>query len=200
MILIPLMAAAVFGTLGISNSICNTIGKFAGYFLTYELGGFLGRKMSKKTDSWLFDINRGAFVVVVSAGIISACYLAFGGNVVLKALYRIPVGVLMSFALFCLFFENPAFDFFALAGRVTLQGYLLHVASCVWVKTFTPAYPYWLDGIIFVVIVCLGYFVPIALDKRFGKSVLYSILFHPYSNFNRLHAEYVARKHEKAGK
>lgn len=101
-----------------------------------------------------------------------------GGTLVLKALYKIPIGVLMSYSIFSITLNCPISNFFTLAGRFTLQIYLFQVVINAWIKTYTPSLPFYIDLIIFIGITWLDYYVPILLAKKYNNSVMYQSLFH----------------------
>lgn len=156
----------------------NVIGKFLGYYLLYEWGYFWGRHLTEGTERNFFQVKWGVVLLTLSAIVICLGYLYGGDALALKALFKIPIGVLMFYSLCSIFLRLPSIDLFALAGKYTLLIYFFQFTATAWIVTYTPSLTLWKNVIIFAVIVWFNYCVPVFLADKYKDTQAYKILFH----------------------
>ena len=155
----------------------NDVGKFFGYFFLYELGCFLGSKLTPETEKDFFRLSWGTVACVSSSIVIFVGYVLGGGTLVLNALYKIPIGVVMSYSICSIVINSYTPKYFALAGRFTLQIYLFQFMSVAWIKPYTSCFPVWLNSTIFVIVICFCYFIPVYLANKYENTRVYKIIF-----------------------
>lgn len=156
----------------------NVLGKFFGYFLLYELGHFLGVKLTDKSEKNFFKLSRGVIIGCFSAMLIYLGYVHGEEEIlVLQALYKIPIGVLMSYSICSVILNCPTPNFFILAGRFTLQIYLFQYVTSSWMKTYTPSLPLYFEIIIFIGMVLFNYCVPVLLANKYKDTAIYHTFF-----------------------
>lgn len=138
----------------------------------------MGRNLTEGTERDFFQVKWGAVLLMISAIAICLGYFHGGDILALKALFKIPIGVLMSYGLCSIFLRLPSIDLFALAGKYTLLIYFFQFTTTAWIVTYTPFLALWKNVIIFAGIVWLNYCVPVFLADKYKDTQAYKILFH----------------------
>lgn len=155
----------------------NTLGKMFGYFLLYELGVSLGRHLTKESEKKFFNYQYGRIALIITSIAIFFGYVLGGGAIVLNALYKIPIGIMMSYSLFSIFLAVPSVALFETSGKFTLQIYFFQVVTTAWIKTYTQNIPLWINCIVFIVITWIDYRLPCLLATKYKNTKYYNKLF-----------------------